>query len=260
MTAGSLLIVGTGIKLVAEAGVAVEERIRAAEKVFFVAGDPAKATWLTQLNPQAVSLHSLYQPGKPRIQTYQEMVARILEPVRQGYRVCAVFYGHPGVFVWPSHEAIRQARAEGYTAEMLPGVSAEDCLFADLEMDPLATGCQRFEATNFLLYNRPFDPTAVLVLWQIGVIGEAAFPPERADSRGLSILTERLLDHYPPDHEVIIYEAAQYAVLKPRIERRPLRDLPQAAVSPISTLCVPPLPLPRLDPQMQALLFPKRPG
>ena len=66
------------------------------------------------------------------------MAEAILEPVRAGKRVCAAFYGHPGVFVLPSHDAISRARAEGFEATMLPGVSAEDCLVADLGVDPAA--------------------------------------------------------------------------------------------------------------------------
>jgi precorrin-2 methylase len=56
--------------------------------------------------------------------------------VREGLNVCAAFYGHPGVFVYASHQSIRLARAEGFEAQMLPGISAEDCVFADLGIDP----------------------------------------------------------------------------------------------------------------------------
>jgi hypothetical protein len=34
---------------------------------------------------------------------------------------------------------------------MLPAVSAEDCLFADLGVDPGAAGCQSHEAADFLI-------------------------------------------------------------------------------------------------------------
>ena len=81
--------------------------------------------------------HSLFTvEGRSRLDTYQDMVDRILACVREGSDVCVAFYGHPGVFVYPSHEAIKRARIEGYKATMLPGISAEDCLFADLGIDP----------------------------------------------------------------------------------------------------------------------------
>ena len=99
------------------------------------------------------------------------MAEAILEPVRAGKRVCAAFYGHPGVFVLPSHEAIARARAEGFDATMLPGVSAEDCLVADLGVDPARNGLQSYEAGDFLRRRPAIEPTTALVLWQIGVVG-----------------------------------------------------------------------------------------
>jgi hypothetical protein len=40
------------------------------------------------------SLSGLYGPGKPRAETYKEMVDALLAPVRAALDVCAVFYGH----------------------------------------------------------------------------------------------------------------------------------------------------------------------
>jgi hypothetical protein len=42
---------------------------------------------------------------------------------------------------------------------MLPGISAEDCLFADLGIDPGIYGCQSYEATDFLANGRPWGET-----------------------------------------------------------------------------------------------------
>jgi hypothetical protein len=102
-----------------------------------------------------------------------------LKYLREGLNVCVVYYGHPGVFVMPSHDSIRQARAAGFEAIMLPGISAEDCLFADLGIDPGRIGCQSFEATDFLVNRRKFDTSSHLILWQIGVIGDLSYDPHR---------------------------------------------------------------------------------
>jgi precorrin-6B methylase 1 len=85
--------------------------------------------------------------GEPHNYAYDRMVERILSYVRRGLNVCVVFYGHPGVFVHPGHESIRRARIEGFSACILPGISAEDCLFAELGIDPSKNG-QSFEATE----------------------------------------------------------------------------------------------------------------
>jgi uncharacterized protein YabN with tetrapyrrole methylase and pyrophosphatase domain len=168
------------------------------------------------------------------------MVEEVVAEVCGGHRVCLALYGHPGVFVTPSHEAIRRVRAAGLPARMLPAVSAEDCLFADLGVDPAASGCQSYEATDFLLRQRVFDTTAALVLWQIGTVGsvEAAAEPRPT---GLPVLVELLLEHYPAEHEVVVYEASALPVFGPRVDRLPLGDLVADRVTALATLYVPPL-------------------
>ena len=95
----------------------------------------------------------------------------MLRDVRAGHVVLGIFYGHPGVFVSPSHRAIAIAREEGYKARMLPGVSAEDYLFADLGFDPACEGCVTYEASDLLIRNRPLNPSSHNIIWQVGAIG-----------------------------------------------------------------------------------------
>lgn len=99
----------------------------------------------------------------------------MLRHVRRGENVVGVFYGHPGVFVSPSHRTIAIARDEGYAAKMLPGISAEDCLYADLGIDPSSAGCVTYEASDLLLSNRSLVPSSHLILYQVGVIGVTDF-------------------------------------------------------------------------------------
>jgi hypothetical protein len=149
------------------------------------------------------------------------------------------FYGHPGVFVDPGHEAVGRARDEGFRARMLPAVSAEDCLVADLGLDPGELGCQSYEATAFLVYRYRIEPSALLVLWQIGFLGQVTTTADPAPLP-LHVLVERLTEHYPEEHEVVVYEAAVYPILEPLVERLPLGGLPGARVPPMATLIVPP--------------------
>jgi uncharacterized protein YabN with tetrapyrrole methylase and pyrophosphatase domain len=254
MAVGSLLIVGTGIKLVGHVTLETRAFIEGAEKLFYLVNEPATAVWIEELNETAESLSHYYAENKLRLQTYQEITNRLLEAVRQGQQVCAVFYGHPGVFVTPVHEAIRQARHEGFTARMLPGISAADCLYADLGIDPAHCGCQSYEATEFLLRKRQIDPTSHLILWQIGVVGELYQRQKRDVSPGLQAITAVLLRDYPAAHPIIVYEAAQYPVCNPSIEQIPLEQLPNARVTAISTLYVPPTAVADWDYEMMAQL------
>jgi uncharacterized protein YabN with tetrapyrrole methylase and pyrophosphatase domain len=225
----------------------------AADEVLYLVGDAVGLRSIERLNPNARSLNGLYEPGVNRGETYAAIVDEILDTVRQGKRVCVAFYGHPGVFAQPSHEAVRRARAEGFSARMLPAVSAEDCLFADLGVDPGATGCQSYEATDFLMRERTVDTSAALILWQIGVIGNLTYAPEGDTSR-LPLLVDCLCRLYPPSHEVVLYEASPIPGCGPIVKRLPLAEIAAADVSPATTLYVPPGSTRRIDRGMVARL------
>jgi len=248
---GSLVVVGTGIRLVAQATLEAIANIKRAERVFYVVDDPVTEAWLRRLNPTSTALNHYYAEGKSRDTTYRQMATHLVNAVRAGARVCAAFYGHPGVFVDPSHEAIRRLRRSGYAARMLPGISTEDCLFADVGVDPGLHGCQSFEATDFLACRRRFDPTSALVLWQVGMLGE---PSVRDDMQcrpeRLAVLTAVLRRAYPARHKIVLYEAAQYPTFGPIIKRVALERLPRAVVWPATTIYVPPLPDRRADPKI----------
>jgi len=246
---GSLTIVGTGIQVNVQTTPEALAAIEQAEKVLYLVANRPTGYWIGRLNSTAESLEHFYEPGKNRFVAYQAIVDRILMYVHQELRVCVVFYGHPGVFVYPSHEAIRRARDAGFRARMLPGISAEDCLFADLSVDAGISGHQSFEATDFLVYRRRFDPHSALILWQVGAIGNLTHQP-RYEPRGLDLLLEVLQPYYPLEHEVVIYEAAEYPIAEPRIERLSLSGIVGAHMTPVSTLYVPPRAAPSPDPAM----------
>ena len=253
MPTGSLTVVGTGIQLAGHLTLAAKAWIEQADKVLFAVADPLTAKWLRELNSTAEAL-PYNTNNQRRRETYQEIVGRILAEVRRGGKVCAVFYGHPGVFADPAHQAIKQARREGFTAQMLPGISAEDCLFADLGLDPGKNGCQSFEATDFLIHQRRFDPCTALILWQIAFVGNLGFYRKESCIHGLTVLSEVLQTSYGPNHEVTVYEAAVYPTSKPMIQHMPLSKLSEAQVSEISTLYVPPKALAPVDSELLARL------
>jgi uncharacterized protein YabN with tetrapyrrole methylase and pyrophosphatase domain len=240
MKTGSLIIVGTGLRTVGQLTVESIAWIRRADKVFYLVSDPVGESLILQLNPSAESLQKYYVHGKLRLQTYKDFVDRIMESVRDGNQTCAAFYGHPGVFVTPSHEAIRQARSEGYLARMLPGISAEDCLFADLGIDPATSGCQAYEASDFVINHRKIDPSSSVILWQVGFVGELTFQQTGYANSGLPLLLEKLAQYYRPDHSVFVYEAAVLLGCEPVIRPFSLCQLPSVPLSPASTLYIPP--------------------
>ena len=250
-----LVVLGTGIRTVGQMTQETLCWIEQADQVFYVVGDPVAEDMIRELNPTgAVSMKGFYAHGKDRMTTYREMVATVMAAVREGKLVVGAFYGHPGVFAWPSHESIRQARVEGYRAVMLPGISAEDCLFADLGVDPATHGCQSYEATDFLLNGRVIDPTSSVVLWQIGVLANWDYKGAAYDLSAMPVMVQRLSEIYPPTHTVYVYEAATNYGCPPVIRPVQIQQLPVAGATPASTLYIPPAYAPRPDPRYAAML------
>jgi hypothetical protein len=217
--------------------------------------DPATSAWLKSIKPGAESLHGCYRAGEPGLEAWERMVERILAAVREGSDTCVAFYGHPAVYVPPGLESLRRARREGFPARLLPGISFEDCLIADLGVDPAVAGRVMFEATDFLVRPRDFDTTANLVLLQVGAIGLTDFTlgdqPNRA---GLAVLAEVLGRHYPASHRVAFYRIAQLPIFDPSVDWVSLADIEDAPLSVTSTLFVPALPRRPLHPEILARL------
>ena len=237
---GSIVCVGTGMMLGAHISPRSRSHIEQADVVFVAVSDPVVELWLKEMHKDVRSLQPYYSEGKSRHATYREMVKAMMVEVRSGKRVCGAFYGHPGVFAFAPHKVIEQARSEGFAAHMEPGISAEDCLYADLGIDPGRFGCQHYEASQFMFYQRRIDPSAYLVLWQVGIAGDRSFRRYATEPAYRQLMIELLLEHYPLDHEVIVYEAATLPIGKPRMQRLPLGELSNTALYLQSTLVLPP--------------------
>lgn len=239
-SSGSLVCVGIGMTLGSHIAPLARSHIEQADVVFAAVSDGVVEQWVEGMHADVRSLQPLYDRGSSRMQTYHAMVDSLLAEVRQGKRVCAAFYGHPGVFSWPAQRAVKQARSEGFDAHMEPGISAEDCLYADLGIDPGEFGCQHFEATQLMLYKRRLDPSAYLVLWQAGVAGDRSLTRLSTPADYRQILVNVLLGDYPVDHPVIIYRAVTLPIHEPRIDTVALGELPEAAIEMQDTLVLAP--------------------
>jgi uncharacterized protein YabN with tetrapyrrole methylase and pyrophosphatase domain len=231
--------VGLGIRVPAHVTDETRACLERADEVLHLVSEPVAALWIEQVNPRSRSLSGFHLPGRERRETYAAIVDAVLARVRQGGDVCFALYGHPGVFATPSHEAIRLARSEGFTARMLPAVSAEDCLFADLGVDPAQAGCQSYDATDLLISRPAVDPSAALILWQPAIVGTLDYAPDGDLSR-LPMLVEYLEQYYPPEHEVVCYAASPYVIAEAVIRRVELSKLADVEIPRLSLLYIPP--------------------
>ncbi|MFZ6875066.1 SAM-dependent methyltransferase [Undibacterium sp. Di27W] len=241
---GSLVCVGTGMRMAGQLTPIAQSYMESFDIVIAAVPNIFTRKWLQGVAKEYVCLNDHYDDtrvdGKTRRDTYRRMADTILKEVRAGKKVCAAFYGHPGIFACISHLAIAEAREEGYEAHMEPGISALDCLVADLGIDPGSHGMQSMESTQFMIYKRTLDPTALLVLWQVGIAGDLTLKRFDTEPAHLQILVNKLAQYYPLDHEVILYEAATDPLEKTRIDKLPLGDLPKMSYRQITTLVIPP--------------------
>ncbi|WP_256077369.1 SAM-dependent methyltransferase [Massilia sp. YIM B04103] len=240
---GELTIIGSGIETVGFS-LGDQELIRSADHVFYCVADPATVVWIRDLRPDAHDLYVLYDDNKVRYVTYMQMAEAMLHHVRQAKKVVAIYYGHPGVFVLSTHRAILIARREGHRATMRAGVSALDCLCADLGVDPSHPGLQTHEASDMLIRLRKPDTSLHVVLWQVGLIGEMGFRRKGYVNSNFSILIDYLQGVYGKDYPVTHYVASRYPTIPPLIETYPLSRLHepdiQLRVTGISTFYLAP--------------------
>ncbi|OAX34368.1 tetrapyrrole methylase, partial [Rhizopogon vinicolor AM-OR11-026] len=239
---GTLTIAGSGIASVAHITLETLSYIRESDKIFYLVCDPVTEAYI-QDNSTAdcLDLSVFYDKNKGRYDSYIQMCEVMLKAVRAGHDVLGVFYGHPGVFVSPSHRAIAVARQEGYKARMLPGISAEDYMFADLEFDPCRYGCKTCEATEILLRDKPFDPSIQNIIWQVGSVGVVDMEFEKSK---FQLLVDRLEKDFGPAHKVVHYIGAVLPQSTTTMDTFTIADLRKEDVAKqfgtIWTLYIPP--------------------
>lgn len=141
---------------------------------------------------------------------------------------------------------------------MLPGISAEDCLFADLGIDPAIPGLQALEATDLLLRNRMILTDQHVVIWQVGCVGALEYKRSGYANQQLSLLIERLQKCYGHDYKIVHYIAADNPLSEAVIEHIPLRAFLEAEVAKkittSSSFYIPPKDVKGVDPEMAVKL------
>ena len=91
-----------------------------------------------------------------------------------------------------------------------------------------------------LYYKRRIDPSAYLVLWQVGAVGDQAKARIATDNAYRQLLVDRLVSDYPLNHKIIIYRAATLPIHQPRIEHIALGKLATARIEAQDTVVIPP--------------------
>lgn len=235
------ILAGTGIKALSHITKETELSIKKADKVLYLTNEPVIEEWIIKEARESESLYPLYTQHESREKNYNSIVEKILSEYAVIKNLCVLIYGHPTVFAYPGVEAFKRIEANGGTVRVMPGISAEDCLFSDLRINPGERGCISLEATEFLLYDRNIDPSYHVIFWQVGQIGNTGVPGTGLNRRLLSCFCERIQSIYGNNWGVVLYEASLYPNIPPRILPLNISALQSTEISTISSLYIPPL-------------------
>lgn len=139
----------------------------------------------------------------------------------------------------------------GIKANMLPAVSAEDCLFADLGIDPLHPGVQMLEATDMLLRQRTLLTDFHVIITCVGGI---VFRGCDYLIHNFHVMIKHLQEVYGSDYIITHYVGAQYPMCGPLIERISLSEFLEEdtvkKITKISTIYIPPKEARKIDTKM----------
>lgn len=237
-----LSVLGLGLRCPEQVTQRAWKAMQQADQLFFISDHLEKQSWLAQLNPNYYDLMVHYGKGKLRRDTYQEMADKVLECLRAGKNAALLSYGHPLVFCDPSRLAIEQTQEEGFSLEILPGISSIDCLLADLRVDVQNFGMQIYEGHDLLLHGLKPDPKCSQIVFQVPSLGDNAGYWKPGRFRGfIRVLAEQLAEVYGWQHPAVLYFGSNSPGQANHIDTITLEQLPEAEMISEYTLWVPPL-------------------
>lgn len=236
-----MALAGSGIKSISHFTTEFKTYTVNADKVLYLVNEPVTRQWIEKYAKLSESLEPIYFSENDRQLAYDKIKDKILSDFVCHDFIAVVLYGHPTFFADPGLQAIIEARNLSIETVILPGISAENCLYADLAIDPGLYGCFHVEATELLLYDKVIDPTAHLCIWQPGMIGNRSTPRQNQKGKHLDLLKNKLLNYYPPSHGAILYEASLYPGLEPLVHTFVLEQIEEQNISTLSTLYIPPI-------------------
>jgi uncharacterized protein YabN with tetrapyrrole methylase and pyrophosphatase domain len=130
----------------------------------------------------------------------------------------------------------------GLRVKIFPGISAMDCLFIDLKLDP-ARGLQIYEATDILLRRRPLQPDVPCLIWQIGAVESLLYSVATSRPERFSRIKNYLLEYYPSEHQVVAAYSSTFPLIPSLLTQFPLGEIEAYAqeLHPGATLYIPPV-------------------
>lgn len=241
-----LIIAGSGIKFLSHLTVEVKAAIETSSCVVYLLNEPAIKKWVSLNSKKSITLDELYFSSSLRADSYNKIANEIIAILEEHNDIVFLIYGHPTYFSSIVPKLIEKISLEQVDIQIMPGISALDCLFSDLRVDPGVNGLQSYDATEFILYDHAFSKNVHLVLWQIAIIGEIKIISDdilslKRQAKALEILYTKLARQYPDEHFLYLYIASQYPSIPFEAIKIRLIDLLDISIPRLATLYIPPI-------------------
>lgn len=221
-----IYIVGLGVVTVDQTTHEAERVMRQSREVLYLDTGVATQAYLEQLCPQVTSLYaSSYRESGCRIGSYDQMAAAVVNAALDHPPVTFALGGHPVVGAEAPRLIHAMARHLDLNVVTQPGISAMDCLFAELMLDPCADGLQMYEATDLLLRCYPLIPEVPALIWQIGTVETRLHTLRRSRAERFHRFQSHLLKFYAPDHRMTAVFASSHPLMKSQQLEFPLASI-----------------------------------
>lgn len=220
-----ITIVGLGMRSVDQLTREAERALLSANEIFLIDGSVGLSDYLESKGANITDLSTLYEEGKDRLETYKEMVKKVIEGVIRNGPVAFGLYGHPTVFAFPPCVVKQVAETLGLSVSVIPGVSSLDCLFSELMIDPANDGMQMFEATDLLLRKRALQTDVQTVIWQVGTLETGLYSKKSSSPDRYSRFLSYLLQFFPPLHPCTAIFCSDHPAIPSSILRFPLTKI-----------------------------------
>lgn len=225
-----LYIVGLGVANVDHVTREAESAIRQSREVLYLDTGVATQRFLEQRCARVTSLYEeSYREEDLRLNAYRHMAARVIDAALDHAPVTLAIHGHPVVAVYAPFLILDMAELLGLTVRILPGISAMDCVFAELKIDPCVHGLQMYEATDLLLRGRPLQADVPALIWQIGNLETRLHTSRVSKPERFDRFVNYLLRFYPVGHNVVAIYVAPHPLMPSTIRQFPLGKLREHA-------------------------------
>jgi tetrapyrrole methylase family protein / MazG family protein len=219
-------IVGLGMRSVDQLTREAQRAIAGTKTIYVVDSSPGIQSFFRKMGLEVIDLSKHYEEGKDRLQTYLEMSKEVISGAIHKGPVSFGLYGHPTVFAYPPFVIKAVAESCGLTVGVVPGVSALDCMLAELMLDPATDGMQMFEATDIVIRKRTLLTDVHTLIWQIGALETGLYSRQVSVKGRFDRFLQHIVGFFPTHHPVAAIFVSDNPLIPSIIYRFKLKDLP----------------------------------